>query len=61
MNINLKSYFLMSKYVLPSMLNAGEGVIVNMGGVVGGGGLPSCFFVTVGVKTCPSPLRQHLF
>ena len=46
----------MSKYVLASMLSAGEGVIANMGGVVGGwavvgDGLPTWFFVTVGVKT----------
>ena len=35
MNVNLKSYFLMAKHALPSMLAAGEGVIINMASVQG--------------------------
>jgi NAD(P)-dependent dehydrogenase (short-subunit alcohol dehydrogenase family) len=35
MNVNLKSYFLSSKYCLPPMLEAGRGVIINIGSVQG--------------------------
>jgi NAD(P)-dependent dehydrogenase (short-subunit alcohol dehydrogenase family) len=35
MNVNLKSYFLMSKYCLPPMLEAGRGAIINIGSVQG--------------------------
>lgn len=35
LNINLKSYFLMAKYCLPGMLEAGQGVVINIGSVQG--------------------------
>jgi len=35
LNLNLKSYFLMSKHVLPGMLEARKGVIINIGSVQG--------------------------
>eukprot|EP01052_Picozoa_sp_SAG31_P007568 SAG31_NODE_362_length_16904_cov_7.893218_5_plen_226_part_00 len=35
MNVNLKSYYLMAKHAIPSMLEAGNGVIINMASVQG--------------------------
>lgn len=35
MSINLKSYFLFSKYLIPGMLKRGRGVIINMASVQG--------------------------